>query len=395
MTHDVVTAVQALTSTIRDRCVDVDRERHLPPSVVEELRDLGVFRLLAPAELGGAESDPLTFLRVVEAASYADGSVGWCVMIGGCYATFGGMLPAESAKAIFGDPSSISAGAFRPMGVAHEVDGGYQVSGRWTLGSGSSHANWFIAGCAVMRDGEPVKAPTGAPLFREVFVPRDVVEIIDTWDSTGLRGTASHDYTITDTFVPASYSCWFQEPPRCDGALYRMPPVAMFSTFISAVALGIARHAVDSFVELAVGKAQLGGANVLADRQVTHANVGRARALVGAGRAYVEDALVDLWERVQAGHAPSPVARGRLWLASTHAAQSAADAVELVFKTAGSTAVYAVSPLDRCLRDIRTATQHVTTQEGNFELAGALELQRMGIPNPWMMDYRGEDRAQN
>ena len=389
MADDVVAAVRALTPAIRDACVDLDHTRRVPESVIGSLRDLDVFRLLAPAELGGAECDPLTFLRVVEAASYADGSVGWCVMIGGCYGTFGGMLPHDAAHAIFGYPASISAGAFRPQGVAHEVDGGYRVSGRWTLGSGSSHANWFVAGCAVMRDGAPVKSPTGGPTFREVFVPADQVEIVDTWDATGLRGTASHDYTITDVFVPASYSCWFQEQPRCQGPLFRMPPIAMFATFIAAVPLGVARHAVDSFVELALAKGQLGGANVLADRQVTHATVGRARALIQSGRAYVESALVDLWDRVSAGHAPTIDDRGQLWLAATHAAHGALAAVNLVFKIAGSSAVYATSPLDRCLRDAHTAVQHVTTQEANFELAGALELGRLTPPNPWFMDYRG------
>jgi alkylation response protein AidB-like acyl-CoA dehydrogenase len=389
MAEDVVAAVQALTPTIRGACIDVDRARRVPQSVIDALRDLGVFRMLAPTDLGGGESDPLTFLRVVEAASYADGSVGWCVMIGGCYATFGGMLPEDAAQAIFGDPASISAGAFRPQGVAHEVDGGYQVSGRWSLGSGSSHANWFVAGCALMRDGEPVMSPRGGPMFREMFVPVDAVVIVDTWDSTGLRGTASHDYTITDVFVPATYSCWFQDPPRCQGPLFRMPPIAMFATFIGAVPLGIARHAVDSIVELALAKGQLGGANVLADRQVTHATVGRARALIDSGRAYLETSLGALWERVSAGHTPTLVDRGRLWLAATHAAHNAVDAIGLVYKIAGSSAVYATSPLDRCLRDAHTAVQHVTTQEGNFEFAGALELERLNPPNPWLMDLRG------
>jgi len=390
MADDLISKVEALAGPIREACGDIDRTRRVPESVIDALRDLGVFHLLAPAEIGGAESDPLTFLRVVEAASYADGSVGWSVMIGGCYGTFGGMLPEEGAQKIFGDPASIAAGAFRPMGVAHEVDGGYRVSGRWVLGSGSSHANWFIAGCAVMRDGEPVKTPTGAPLFREVFAPSDAVEIIDTWDSTGLRGTASHDYTMTDVFVPAPYSCWFGDPPRCQGALYRMPPIAMFATFIGAVPLGIARHAVDAFVELALAKAPIGPAGVLADKQVAHANLGRARALIEGGRAYVESELTDLWHRVSAGHAPTLADRSRLWLAATHAAHGAVEAIDLVYKIAGSSAVYATSPLDRCLRDARTAVQHVTTQVGNFELAGGLELQRLTPPNPGMMDYPNE-----
>lgn len=390
MADDIVAAVQALTPTIREACADIDARRRVPESVINTLRELGVFRLAGPADVGGAEADPLTFLRVVEAASYAEGSVGWCVMIGGCYATFGAMLPEEAARAIYGDPMSISAGAFRPQGVAHEVDGGYQVSGRWTLGSGSSHANWFVAGCAVLRDGAPVKTPAGAPRFREVFVPSSAVEVIDTWDSTGLRGTASHDYAITDVFVPEAYTCWFQEPPRCSGPLYRMPPVAMFATFIGAVPLGIARHALDDFVELALAKQQLAGTNVLADRQVTQANIGRAQALIDAGRVYVESALSELYERVVAGHAPTIADRGRLWVAATHAAHSAVEAIDLVYKTAGATAVYATGALDRCLRDARTAVQHVTTQEGNYELAGALALQRFAPPNPWVMDYRGE-----
>src|SRR5262245_29531474 len=119
MADDVIAAVQALTPSVREACADIDRARRVPESVIGALRDVGVFRLLAPTDVGGEESDPLTFLRIVEAASYAEGSVGWCVMIGGSYATFGGMLPAEGAQAFFGDPRSIGAGAFRPQGVAH------------------------------------------------------------------------------------------------------------------------------------------------------------------------------------------------------------------------------------------------------------------------------------
>ena len=101
---------------IRAACADVDKTRSLPAAVTAALQDAGVFRLLAPRELGGAEADPVTFLKVVEAAAYADGSVGWCVMIGGCYATFGGLLPAAGARAIFGDPATIAAGRSGPPG---------------------------------------------------------------------------------------------------------------------------------------------------------------------------------------------------------------------------------------------------------------------------------------
>ena len=385
---DPVIAVRSLAALIRAECTDMDATRTVPTPVVGALRDAGVFRLLAPVEIGGSEIDPVTFLDVVEAASYADGSVGWCVMIGGCYATFGGMLPRDGARDIYGDSATISAGAFRPDGAAVEVDGGFRVTGRWPLASGSSHANWYVGGCVVIRNGEPVIGPGGAPLMREVFFPASVTEIIDTWDSTGLRGTASHDYSVSDVFVPASHTMWFQEPPAIDRPLYRMPPVAMFATFIGAVTLGIARHAIDEFVSLADAKTPTLSTSVLADKAIAQDRLGRAHALVTAGRRYLTDTLNDLWVKVQAGHAPTMAHRGPLWLAATHAAHSALEAIELLYTAAGASSVYASSPLDRCLRDARTAVQHICTQELHFELAGRQLLGREVATSPWIIDER-------
>jgi alkylation response protein AidB-like acyl-CoA dehydrogenase len=383
-----VIAVRSLTELIRAECTEMDATRTVPTPVISAIRDAGVFRLLAPEEIGGSEVDPVTFLDVVEAASYADGSVGWCVMIGGCYATFGGMLPLDGARDIYGDPATISAGAFRPDGAAVEVDGGYRISGRWPLASGSSHANWYVGGCVVVRNGEPVIGPSGAPLMRELFFPAAVTEIIDTWDSTGLRGTASHDYAISDVFVPASHTMWFQEPPAIDRPLYRMPPVAMFATFIGAVPIGIARHAIDEFVALADAKTPTLSTSVLADKPAAQDRLGRAHALVTAGRRYLTETLNDLWVKVQAGDQPTIAHRGPLWLAATHAAHSALQAIGLLYTAAGASSVYASSPLDRCLRDARTAVQHICTQELHFELAGRQLLGRDVFSTPWIIDER-------
>jgi alkylation response protein AidB-like acyl-CoA dehydrogenase len=391
MSTNPVSTVSSLTPMIREECEMGDRTRAIPPAVVDALRDAGVFHLLAPRTVGGAEADPLTFLRVVEEVSYADGSAGWCTMIGGCYAIFGGMLPPEGAREIFGDPSTISAGSFRPdNGVAEMVDGGYRVSGRWALASGSSHARWYIAGAMLVRDGAPVTGPDEGPVMREFFFPASEARVIDTWESTGLRGTASHDYEVRDVFVPEHRTLWFQEPPAEQGPLYRMPPVAMFATFIAAVQLGIARHAIDAFVELATTKVPAMSPIVLADRVSAQATLGRATGLVSSARGYLEDALRNLWDRVEMGHAPTVGDRGGLWLASAHAGHAAHAAVDMLYTAAGATAVYAASPLDRCLRDARTALQHVCTQEVHFELAGRLALERDVLASVWGVDYRGE-----
>jgi alkylation response protein AidB-like acyl-CoA dehydrogenase len=388
---DHVSAVGALNEMIRRECADVDRLRRIPAGVVDALRAAGVFRMLAPRALSGAETDPLSFLRVVEEVAYADGSAGWCAMIGGCYATFGGMLPPQGAREIFGDALTIAAGNFRPdTGVAHEVAGGYRVSGRWALGSGSSHATWFIAGATIMRGGAPIMEPNGMPRVREFFFPAAQANVIDTWDSTGLRGTASHDYEVVDVFVPEHRTLWFQEPPAEHGPLYRMPPIAMFATFIAAVQLGIARHAYDAFVELATSKVPTMTRAVMADKPTAQATLGRARALQASARVYLESALETLWERVEARHTPTLADRGDLWLAAAHAAHSAHASIDMLYTAAGASAVYASSPLDRCLRDARTALQHLCTQEVNFETAGRQALGRDTLASTWGLDYRGE-----
>jgi len=241
-----------------------------------------------------------------------------------------------------------------------------------------------------MRDGKPVKTASGASLMREVFMPASAVQVVDTWNSTGLRGTASHDYTVDNVFVPSSRTLWFQDPPTCGRSLYRMPPIAMFATFISAVPLGIARHAIDAFVALARAKTLAMAPGVVAERPVAQVTVGRAHALVSAGRAYVRGALESLWARVAAGDAPTLADRGTLWTAATHAAHSALEAIQLLYGAAGADAVYARCPLDRCLRDARTAVQHVVLQQNNYEHAGRLILGIGEPPRVWMMDYRGE-----
>jgi indole-3-acetate monooxygenase len=242
----------------------------------------------------------------------------------------------------------------------------------------------------LVQDGAPVTGPDGRPIMREFFFPASEARVIDTWESTGLRGTASHDYEVVEIFVPEHRTLWFQEPPSEQGALYRMPPVAMFATFIAAVQLGIARHAIDAFVELATTKIPTMSQIMLADRVTAQASLGRAMALVSSARGYLENALQNLWDRVEAGHAPTLGDRGDLWLASAHAGHTAHAAIDMLYTAAGATAVYATSPLDRCLRDARTALQHVCTQDVHFELAGRLALERDALASVWGLDYRGE-----
>jgi alkylation response protein AidB-like acyl-CoA dehydrogenase len=388
-TNEVLDVLRSLTPRLRAEAADLDAARALPPTIIDELRDCGVFRLLAPRELGGAEIEPLTFLQVVEETAYADGSIGWCTMIGGCYSTFAGLLPPEGAREIYGDRRTISAGAFRPSGVARPVQGGFRVSGRWQLGTGSSHADWFLGGCMIADNADGAPSPEVRRAARVMFFPASAVEVIDTWDATGLRGTASNDYSVCDVFVPAHRTMWFSDPPAVDRGLYQMPVVGLFAAYVAAVPLGIGRHALDAFRTLAAGKTSARSPAPLASRPLTQANLGRAEAAVTAGRTSLFHAVAHVWEKVQGGQRPTLADHRSLWVAATYAAQSALGATEMLYATAGSSSVYASCPLDRCLRDVRTAVQHVVLQEANFEHFGRELLAPQDVPGPWIMDYRG------
>jgi alkylation response protein AidB-like acyl-CoA dehydrogenase len=390
MAHSTLSAVRDLAPLIAQHADVAERERQLARPVVDALINAGVFRLLVPSALGGAGANPLEFCEVVEAVSTVDGSTGWCVMISGCYGHFAGLLPSLAATEIFGKTGAIVSGTFRPNGVARAVEGGYQVSGQWPLASGSSHATWLVGGCRLFDGDHPRLTPAGRPELRLVFLPVADATILDTWYTAGLRGTASHDFVVRDRFIPKHRTCWFTHAPTRSEPVYRLPVIAFFAACIASVPLGIARHAIALFAALAGAKTPTWSQALLREKAAAQLAVGQADGLVRAGRAFLTETLRNAWATVTGGAALSWEQRGLLWLASTQAATQAVQAVELLFTAAGASAVYASTGLERCLRDVRTAAQHICVTPTNFEIAGQLALGLDVHQSVWSIDDRGD-----
>jgi len=250
------------------------------------------------------------------------------------------------------------------------VDGGYRVTGRWPLGSGCQHCAWIVGGCRILDGDQPRLRADGTPVTRILFFPAAACEILDTWHSIGLRGTGSHDYAVADLFVPAEHSLSFRESPAEPGPRYALPTIALFATALAAVPLGIARHAIDILMELSGTKIASRSRRILREDGTMQADLGRAEALLRSGRAFLYEALGEAWQAVSAGHAISLTQRTMLWLASTHAANAAKQAVELMFSAGGSASPYTSSGLERCVRDIHAAGQHLTLSAPNYAMAG-------------------------
>ncbi len=161
-----------------------------------------------------------------------------------------------------------------------------------------------------------------------------------------------------------------RDPPVEPGPLYAIPTIALFGAVLAAVPLGIARHAIDILVELAGTKVATRSRQSLREDVTLQAYLGRAEALLRSGRAFLNDALSEVWRAVSAGQTLGTADRAMLWLASTHAANTAKEATDLMFSAGGAASTYTASGLERCVRDIHAAAQHVTVAPANYQMAG-------------------------
>ncbi len=363
-------AAREAAALARELAPQTEHDRRLPSELVERLRACGLFRAGAPASVGAAEASPGVTLRCAETVARGDASAGWCVSIAATSSLLGGWLGPEGLNDVFGDPGRVAAGVWAPRGKARRVDGGYVVSGQWAFCSGIMHSDYLFGGCMVA--GEQGGSPTPRVLGMRV----DELEILDTWHTSGLRGTASHDARAKELFVPERRSLWLLDPPASSAALYRFPIFAYFALSISAAALGNAQGAIDDLKALAIGKVSLGSSRTLAERPATWSAVAQAEASLRAARAFYYEAIADAWAAaISSGTEPVSVElRVGLRLAATHAVRTAADVARAMYDLGGGSAIYDDSPLQRRFRDAHAATAHFQVNPATWELTGRLLL---------------------
>ena len=372
----------SLLPEIRGMADEIDDTRQLPDRLVAKLADAGFFRMLLDRELGGLEADPLTAAQVVETLSTVSPSVGWVVMIVASTNFWTArVLPDEAVREIFtpGVPVNV-VGNLVPHGQALRVDGGWRVSGQWPMGSGCHHADWMASG-GWLHDGQGPIMDGDVPAWRVFYTPISDCRILDTWHSTGLRGTGSHDYTMDDVFVPDRLVS--QHPLRAPNLRQSRHYTysAMVVAVMAAVALGGARGAVDSLIEVLGEKQELPSSRPASTNFDKQGDLGAAEALVGSARAYLYDTLSQVWARITAGEPLTSELRARFRLAVTNAGTSSVDAVDRVYRAGGTDSIYTSSPVERLFRDVHTVAAHVAMRPATLADGGALLLgERPNMP---------------
>ena len=364
--------VRQLAPQIRSCADEIEAERELPKLLFERLADAGLFHLALPRTLGGLELDLPTYVQVIEELGNADASTAWMVNQGAIFATYAARMPRDVARSIWVDtPRSVVANSPAPTAKAVVVPGGYRVTGRQGFSTGCRHAAWVAAHSHVVENGRLRLLDDGQPEARYLFVPVAEAELLDTWHVRGMRGTGTHHFAVNDVFVPAErsvLSVWV--PLVGTGPLYQIPRTLLFASGDAAVALGVARACLEAFVELAGAKTPRAMKELLRDQPLVQASVGHAEAHLRSGRAFLTDAVSEIWDCVSAKATISVDQRATLRLATTHAIRLAVQVVDTAYNAAGATAVYEGHPLQRHFQDIHVISQHLQARFTHYELVG-------------------------
>ena len=370
---DYVARARSLGPALAAAADEIERNRELPASIVAALINNGLFRLLQPRSLGGAELDPMTYVKVVEQIASHDASTGWCVeQANGC-SMVAAFLDPDIAQEIFGPADGIV--AWGPVGPAELciVPGGFRLTGAWNFASGSHHASWLGAH-VVMRgpDGEPLCRPDGGEILRTLLFPKSQATMTDIWHVVGLRGTGSDRYSVTDLFIPEQYTV-LRDPdiaPREPGRLYCFSTSNLYASGVAAVTLGTARGMIGDFTELATEKTPRGIRQRLCENQVIQSQLAQAEARIRSARAFLLSSLAEIWEAVGVTGELNLEQNTMIRLASTWAIHQAREVVNTLYHGAGATAIFDDRPFERRFRDMHTATQQAQGRQAHYETIG-------------------------
>jgi indole-3-acetate monooxygenase len=371
----VIARAEAVQPLVAAAANEIERDRRLPAALLDHLHEAELFRLLLPRSSNGIETDPVTFFHVIETIAQADASTAWCLSQAGGCAMSAAYLDLPVAHAIFGDdPCAVLAWGPGPNVKAVECEGGYKVTGVWAFASGGRHATWLGAHCPIFKaDGEPKLDDSGVQQERTMLVRSRDVAWTDIWNTVGLRGTASDQFALNDAFVRADHSITreFDKECRESGPLYRMGSGTCYQVGFAGVACGIARGALDCFVDIARNKVPRGARSPLRDNAVVQSNLAQAEVNLRAARGFVLQSMADVWQHLCAGSMITVEQRVTVRMAATHAIHKAREAVDFAYNAAGATAIFDTHPLERRFRDIHTVTQQLQGQLRHFETVGA------------------------
>lgn len=362
--------VRSLRPLIEAEADATDRELTLTKPVIEALTETGLFHLMVPRALGGAEADCRTILDVFEELAHMDGSIAWSHMANASATSYCAFLDPEAAKEMVGgQPGSVFAGQFAPRGAIRREGDAFRVSGEYGFGSGSGHASHLGGGGFVMGEGgAPEMLPSGMPAYLCYFVPKSKVEMKGGWDVMGLRGTGSFDYRVPEQVVDPRHTFWlFESKVRTGGPLYGLGAAALAGLGHAGWGLGVARRALHEIVLIARGGRTRLGSSRLIDQQVFQRDLGERIFALQSVRTLAHEVYGRMERRLQAGEQLAKIDNDEMMGAVAYLTQVCEEIVLWAYRNAGSQGLRNPSLIQRCFRDMMTGGLHVFVDRRSYE----------------------------
>jgi alkylation response protein AidB-like acyl-CoA dehydrogenase len=369
---ELLAEVEAVAPILTEHAPQSEKLGRLDEPTVKALRKTRLLRFACPRELGGYEADPVAAMEILEAVARIDGSAGWTLgILALTSAIAGAFLPVKTAQRIFANGVPPMAGMIGPKGKAEPVDGGYRVTGRWAFGSGIHHADWVIAGAFL--PGQPL--PSG---IRMVLLSRGQVVIHDNWQVAGLKASGSCDYSVEDVFVPDEMTFPFRDAilgnAVTGGAALRLGLPTFVIPFHMAIALGIARRALDEITEQAVEKGRGSPPSPLPTHPHFQFALGKAELQLASARALAFQVASSVWTEAHAERVPPPLMQAKARAAAVYITEMAQRVTTVAFQSAGGGALFETNPLQRCFRDVHAAGQHFMVNQSAYRALGQFKL---------------------
>ena len=355
-------SVRTLLPALAERAATADEERVVPTRTVRELRAAGVFRMLQPKRYGGAEENPVRFYETIRALSGACPSTGWVASVFGVHPWQVGLFPEAAQEEVWTDPDTLICSSYAPVGRLTPVEGGYELSGRWSFASGCDHASWALTGALLVgSEGKPVD-------FMTALVPHGDFRTVDVWDVIGLRGTGSNDLVVERAFVPEhrtmrnyDHSLLTGPGQRVNtGPLYRMPFGALFTSTITAPVIGAVAGCYESYISAMRDRVRLSlGGGRFSEDQFAQVAVARAASELDAAVLQMDRNIGELYQYAARSETIPMELRLRARRDQVRGTERALEAIDILFKTAGGNSLKRGNPIERAWRDAHAGSVHV------------------------------------
>lgn len=371
----LVDRVLGLVPLLRSHNEWVEQNRRIHDESIQEMAEAGVFRMRVPARYSGYETDATTMLDVLAQLARGDGSTAWNASVWAISSWLACMFPDHVQDQVFTTPDVRVCSVLSPTAVGAPADGGLVVNGQWRFMSGALHSQWQV----IVAMGP---APDGSQWPIMAMVPMTDLQIVDDWYAAGLKGTGSITTIAKDVFVPADrvlpmvavLAGQHASDINAQARIYHTPMVPTGCTTFTGVAIGLARAAMESFLErLPERKITYTDYAHQADAPVTHLQVAEASLKIDEAEFHARRLATQVDTKNATGEEWSMAERVGARAALGRAFRLTKEAVQSLRTASGGSSIYLDVPIQRINRDIETLNLHALMHPNtNQELYGRI-----------------------